>query len=72
MIQYLYIITSLTSTLANLSVASPEDSDERGSVVRSCFDVVVLSEEDVVTVFDTAETSHKHNVQIYVMIQRKH
>lgn len=51
---------SLTSTLADLSVASPEDSDEGGSVMRSGPDVVILSEEDVVTVLHTTETANKH------------
>lgn len=48
----------LTSTLADLSVASPEDSDEGGSVMRNGSDVVILSEEDVVTVLHTAETTN--------------
>lgn len=51
-------IYPLTSTLAKLPKASPEDSDEGGSVVRSRLDVVVLSEEDVVTVLHAAETTH--------------
>lgn len=56
---------SLTSNLANLSVASPEDSDKGGSVMRCGSDVVILSEEDMVTVLHTAETTttHMHNTK---------
>lgn len=57
--RYKYLRLSLTSTLANLSVASPEDSDKGGSVMSSGPDVVILSEEDVVTVLHTAETTNK-------------
>lgn len=56
---FFFFFSSLTSTLADLSVASPEDSDKGGSVMRSGPDVVVLSEEDVVTVLHTAETTNK-------------
>lgn len=55
--QCLYL---LTSTLAKLPVASPEDSYEGGSVMRSSPDVVILSEEDVVTVLHAAETTQVH------------
>lgn len=55
-----YIWVFLTSTFADLSVASPEDSDEGRSVMRSGPDVVILSEEDVVTVLHTAETANRH------------
>lgn len=51
-------IHSLTSTLAKLPVASPEDSDEGGSVMWGRLDVVVLPEEDVVAVLHAAETTH--------------
>lgn len=49
-----------TSTLAKLPVASPEDSYEGGSVMRSSPDVVILPEEDVVTVLHAAETTQVH------------
>lgn len=53
----------LTSTLADLSVAPPEDSDEGGSVMRSGPDVVILPEENVVTVLHTAETTNTHKLK---------
>lgn len=51
---------NITSTLADLSVASPEHSDERGSVVRGRPDVAVLSEQDVVPVLHAAEAASTH------------
>lgn len=56
----------LTSTLANLSVAPPEDSNEWGSVMRSSPDVVKLSEENVVTVLHTAETTNTHIILLQI------
>lgn len=53
-------LLSLTSAFANLPVASPEYSDKGGSVMRSGLDVVILSKEDVVTVFHAAETRNTH------------
>lgn len=50
----------LTSTLADLPEASPEDSDEGGSVMRSGSDVVELPEEDVVAVLHAAEATNTH------------
>lgn len=49
-----------TSTLPDLSVASPKHSDEGLSVMRSGPDVAILSEQDVVTVLHTAETANRH------------
>lgn len=53
----------LTPTLADLSVAPPEDSDEGGSVMRSGLDIVILPEENVVTVLHTAETTNTHKLK---------
>lgn len=55
----------LTSTFADLSVAFPEYSNEGCSVMWSGLDVVKLSEEDVVTVLYTAETTETLQTQIY-------
>lgn len=49
-----------------MSEAPPEDSDERHFIMRRGPNVVILSEEDVVAVLHTAETTNIHVAHSHV------